>query len=218
MRRFTAILIAVAALSSILASAGPASAASSKPCAKRGSETFAKSRDGRVFRSANGAFYGCLYSTGATTFLSTKSVPIQNVHTVGPFAAFSRPNFRDGESGDDIPTTVVSIGLCRGKSGRSPRRYKYVTAAQGLFVTDMVMSRHGDIAWIAQDEAGNRRVLKLDADAQRDRFGSAVPVELAAGPDIDPKSLTLSGSRLSYRQGGAAKTTTLKKRVATCRA
>jgi hypothetical protein len=176
----------------------------------------AQSSEARVFRGSNGAFYGCLFSTGRNTFLATKSIRIRNVHTAGPFAAFSRAGFRDGESGEDIPTVVESVGLCRG--GRGDRRMLKWIASTGDrpsgedSVTDLDVSRHGDIAWIATDGAGYQ-VFKLDATSAKSRE----PRLLGEGEEVDPRSLRIKGSRVTWSQGGEPTSAPLRKRVATCR-
>jgi hypothetical protein len=215
MRRSTGLLV-LAVVAALPVAAAPSAARERGSCTPRGSKTLAHSRDARVFRGASGAFYGCLTHTGARTFLATKSVPIDNVRTAGPFAAFSRAGFRDGESGDQIPATVSSIGLCRGEKGRAPRRYKYIVQTADS-VTDLVLSRDGDVAWIAAVPGGVPTVYKLDADAQRDRSGGAKPVEVGSGTGVDPRSLALNGDRLSWREDGQSRSDTLKRRVATCR-
>lgn len=195
-------LIAVAAVAGL---AGPADAGSSG-CTPAGSTTVAAGKAARIFRSHGGAFYGCLRSRGVPVFLATKTLPLRTAHVAGPFAAFSRPPHHDGQTDEDMPATVSSIGLCRSDA----RRFKYNVGA-GDAVTDLVVSRHGDIAWIAR-VGGIYRVVKLDTSASR-RPGSV----LDRSATIAPRSLTLKSGRVSWRDASVRHSARLRTTVSTCR-
>jgi hypothetical protein len=134
--------------------------------------------------------------------------------TRGPFAAFVRPAHHDGATDEDVLATVYSIGLCR----RDARRFKYVFVAGEALgshpVTDLVLSRYGDVAWIARPAHAGAfyAVMKLDAST-RPREARV----LAFRRDVGPRSLRISGTRISWREGGRSVSDRLKPRVASCR-
>jgi hypothetical protein len=175
-------------------------------CAPAGSRTVVAAKDARVFRSRGGAYYGCLLTRGKPVFLATRTLPFDTPRAAGPFAAFSLPAHHDGALDDDVPATVRSIGLCRSDA----RRFKYNTAAGGR-VSDLVLSRRGDIAWIAR-RGGGYRVLKLDATTGRHK-----PATLAQSATIAPRSLTLKRGRLRWRDGASRRSARLKPLLSTCR-
>lgn len=163
-------------------------------------------KDARVFRSRGGAYYGCLLTRGKPVFLATRTLPFGTPRAAGPFAAFSLPAHHDGALDDDVPAIVLSIGLCRSDA----RRFKYNAAAGGR-VSDLVLSRHGDIAWIAR-QGGGYRILKLDATTGRDK-----PATVARSATIAGRSLTLKRGRLRWRDGATRRSARLKPLPSTCR-
>jgi hypothetical protein len=205
------LLVALTAVAAAGAIGSPATADQPSSCDRPGSRTLAQSSEARIFRNRGGAFYGCLFRTGKNVFLETKSIPIRNVRTAGPFAAFSRGAYHDGQNGFDVPTTVSSIGLCRGRPGKWVAQTGDAPLGEDA-VTDLELSRHGDIAWIATSGAGYA-VYKLDADAKVDRK----PILLAEGEEVDPRSLRLRGSHITWSQGGEPASAPLKRLVGACR-
>jgi hypothetical protein len=173
----------------------------------------------RVFRNRTGAYYGCFLRTGKKQFLAMRTIKLRNVRAAGPFAAFSRGTHFDGATEAELPSTIFVYGLCR--SDR--RRFRWIVNTGNVprgedAVTDLELSRHGDVAWIAKTGA-RFAVYKLDADSGPQRTGNlARAIQLAEGEDIDPRSLELRGSRVTWRQDGAAASATLKPLVSSCRA
>jgi hypothetical protein len=194
-------------LGAALAGALGASAGAASPaCGPAGSRTVVASKRAVIFHSRGGAFYGCLAARGKPVFLALDTLPLGTPHVAGPFAAFSRPAHHDGATDEDVPATVLSIGLCRSDG----RRFKYNRAA-GDSVSDLVLSRYGDVAWIAR-QGGTYRVAKLDASTTRTR-----PVTVAESGAIAPRSLTLKSGRISWRDGTARHSARLRPLRSTCR-
>jgi hypothetical protein len=198
-----------------LAALGAAGAdGASPPCDPAGSTTVARSADGRLFTSRGGALYGCLFAKSRPLFLVSGSLPAVTPRTRGPFAAFVRPAHHDGATDEDVRATIYSIGLCR----RDARRFKYIAPAGEAFgnhpVSDLVLSRYGDVAWIARPAraGGFYAVLKLDASTN-----PRAPQVLGFARDVGPRSLRISGTRISWREGSRSFSDRLKPRVASCR-
>jgi hypothetical protein len=188
-----------------VARAGAASARSA--CTPAGSKTVVTGKSSRVFRSRGGSFYGCLFARRKPVFLATGTLPLGAPRVGGPFAAFSRRAHHDGSAlEEDVPATVLSIGLCR----NDRRRFKYDTGAGGR-VSDLVVSSRGDIAWIAH-QAGAYRVFKLDATTPRRK-----PATVSTSATIAPRSLTLKRGRISWRDAGSRRSARLKPLLSTCR-
>jgi hypothetical protein len=200
-----------------LAAVGIAATAdgASSSCNPAGSVTVARSADGRLFTSRSGALYGCLFAAPRPLFLASGTLPVGTPRTRGPFAAFVRPAHHDGATDEDVRATLYSIGLCR----RDARRFKYVAPAGEATlgknpVSDLVLSRYGDVAWIARPAhaGGFYAVMKLDATTN-----PRAPRVLAFSRDVSPRSLRISGTRISWREGGRPVSGRLKPRVASCR-
>ena len=167
----------------------------------------ARSAEARVFEKANGARYGCLYATGKRRLVATAAKPLRAIRAGGPFVAFSQASFHDGATDNDIPWEVFSVGLCRGDA----RRFKYIIATTR--VTDLVVSRHGDIAWIAKGDGGYV-IYKADGSTENPRD----PTVVAGNRHIDPDSLKVSGTRIKWVENGEPAMDRLRPRVSVCRA
>ena len=209
MRRML-VLVMAAALAVALPGGG--ASASERSCAGKAARVLARGDEALAYRAANGAYYGCLYRTGRSLFIRTAALPLHNVRSHGPFVAFSIQRYVNGEDGSDQPAAVFSIGVCR----RDGRRFKHVGASGDAAVgddpvTDLVLTRTGEIAWIAAppEAGGEVRVMKADA--------SGGTTTVATGTDIGVHSLRLRGRRLSWTRAGTREGERLRTRVSTCR-
>jgi hypothetical protein len=200
----------VAILVAMAWSAGQVLAASSTAvpgeCFPDGSRTLAQSNEARVYKGSNGARYGCLFKTGHRVRLASAARPLRAIRTAGPFAAFSEAPYHDGALDEDVPWTVFSIGLCRDDG----RRFKYTVATTRVF--DLVVSRYGDVAWIVAGPHGYD-VNAIDASTSDPHQ----PTVLGSGDDIDPRSLTISGTTVKWRESGDFHSARMKPRVSSCR-
>jgi hypothetical protein len=201
-------------LAALVAASATARAAPSG-CDPAGSTTVARSHDARLFTSRGGALYGCLFATQRPLFLNTGTLPVAAPRTRGPFAAFAVPAHHDGATDEEVRATIYSIGLCR----RDARRFKYAgpagEAGPGKSpVSDLVVSRYGDVAWIARPAhpGGYYALMKLDATTN-----PRAPRVMAFTRELAPRSLRLSGTRFSWSEGGRRFGGRLKPRVASCR-
>lgn len=165
---------------------------------------------GRVFeqyrllgngRGGGGEFYphayGCLYETDKRVLLGRnyddETVDLPRV--AGPYSAYEQSGC----------CSIVVIDLRSGARVRtvgSLGSYSSMDFYPGRAVSDLELKANSSLAWISQARNTGARpeVWGLDALGQR---------MLDSGADIDSGSLSLSGSTLTWRRGGAVRSATL---------
>ena len=216
-------IAALAALALVLLPPVGAGAARDR-CAVRGSKTEQRTKQVRVYTTVRRTnWFACYRRTGLKTRLDEPrgrtfgdgggvEDRLYLVRVAGPYVAF-------WQSGADYPTGVEEEGggqpqyFSRVSVANAKRGYVGLShdlededpqppagAAPRSTVTDLVLRPTGSVAWVADDE-GRRRVDALSSGDFR---------TLDSGTGIDPDSLELQGSTLSWTNGGQEKTATLR--------
>jgi hypothetical protein len=204
-RLVSALLIAAAA--ALSAAGADADAAARKPsCAAAKSKTVAQNASARVFKitrsSGTTRLYGCLRSSGRRVVLAQAADDIETstgfdrVRLNGRFVAWQGTATdlsckADCPPGYDPYTWTIERVDLRSRKGRA---FSGRAAGQAL-----VVSRKGAVAW----------VQSTGADTYDVRAGDAAGARTLDSGAIDPKSLKLAGSTLSWTNAGAPKTAAL---------
>jgi hypothetical protein len=180
-------------------------------CRSQRAQTDVQNDDGRAFEQlrfvADDAefvpfAYACLFSADKRVPLGPngESMELTLPRVVAPFVAFAVANC----PGASCYSTVVVRNLQDGRvvndlaasmTGGPPGTSEHVT--------DLELKPNGSLAWLVQLSGPSRRtieVLAVDASGRR---------LLETGPDVDPESLTLDGSTLSWLTGGVTHSATL---------
>jgi hypothetical protein len=146
--------------------------------------------------------YACLFSADKRVPLSPigESMELTLPRVVAPLVAFAVANcpgascystvtvrnLQDGRVVSDVPATMT---------GGAP--------GDGEHVTDIELKPNGSLAWLVQLTGAARRTVEVVAvDVNGRRL-------LESSPDIDPQSLALDGSTLSWSTGGVTHSATL---------
>ncbi|MFL5816456.1 MAG: hypothetical protein ACJ76L_02535 [Conexibacter sp.] len=195
-------LLLLVSLSVLLACAGSASAARSRPrraptCAAKGSTTVALNPQARLYvRSQRGdgdqhLLIGCLLRSGRTTQLdSWFSCDCSRGDEIGPqvwlrgtVAAINRWG---------CPPDPLAGGICSGSARTFDLRTRRTLrrANTGTSVAALVIGPGGAFAYVSSGGA----VAKSDADGEE---------VLDAASGIDPSSLAIAGARVYWTRGGA---------------
>ena len=196
----------------------PAAAAGSAGCDSAGSRTVYGTSLGRVFtkrRTTSGqprayvAHYSCARRYGRRFLLAESDFAGEDEYGpfrfAGPFLAYA---------------FFASCAACEERQGaimvQSLRTGRHLHRAEAIepldtgdeVVTDLVVKRNASVAWIAIHEdppsAGGTRTVEVNGQ------GTAGRVRLDAGPDVAPRSLTLSGATVSWSKGGRRASATLR--------
>lgn len=107
---------------------------------------------------------------------------------------------------DTVRATVVMRRLTDGRQLRQLSATRAVGAEALVSVGSVVVMANGAVAWIGSEHsiaAGRRGAIEVHA------AGSGGDRVLDSGPGIEPTSLRLHGSRLSWVDGGATRRATL---------
>ncbi|HEY1360384.1 MAG TPA: hypothetical protein VGF21_18930 [Thermoleophilaceae bacterium] len=180
-----------------------------KSCRSQKAKNDVKNSDGRVFEQLNigdsGEFfpfsYACLYSTGKRFELGRNwdDELVETPRLTAPYVAWasvgcgnvtcqSAVEVADLRVGKVVKNLPATTGGLPGNSNR---------------VTDMVLKPNGSLAWIVDigsSVGSDRQVVAVDSAGRR---------LLDSGGNIDPESLTLSGSTLSWTESGASRSASL---------
>jgi hypothetical protein len=189
----------------------PASSQASGPtarCGPAGARTLAASRLARVY-SLRGSVYGCSVKGHQSYRLGHASRSIREGR-VGPVAAAGEAAAY-GLTQYGVDTVSASVIVRRLRDGKQVRGLAATSKALGPesfeSVDSIVVNRTGAVAWIAEGGSvisGHRREVEVDrADAR----GHSV---LDSGAGIDSGSLRLHGSTISWRDGAATPSATLR--------
>lgn len=169
-------------------------------CRAAHSRTIAQDAVARVY-NRGGALYGCSARTGIRTRLGSAPYTAQ-VRLVGPLAAYAVYTH-----GIDFGTaTVVITRLTDGKPlGSAPAVDRaFVESFQS--VTSLIVRRSGAVAWIAS--VGS--IINSETSVEVHKLDRGDSVLLDRGRKIDPKSLRLRGSTLTWTDAGATRSSTLR--------
>ena len=208
------------------AATGVPRAATDAPCARSGSATVLENREARVYATRRGGRikYACLKDTGRREKLDG---PISDIRTrpppamalAGPLLLTVTDTLADGLDVAADRRTLGIIDLRVDADGRSP----VVTTRLGygvLGVGSAQLKENGSFAFVSCLTSGRRgivsenclrretvspyEVVKYEVRAPRRR------VVLESGLQIDPASLRLRGSRLTWRSGSETKSAPLR--------
>lgn len=179
-----------------------------KTCKSPSSKTLVNNTTARVFSKKDGSvtrYFGCYWKTARKTQLSVDSTSGDDVFSftlpklAGRYVAFVERNF---DSTGDGGTVVDIYNL---KSGRLKAESIKTAGGTGgpieWHVTSLVLSSDGSAAWITKNDynAELGEVWKLTDTGD---------TQLATG-NIDPKSLKLSGTTLTWTVAGVAQSASL---------
>jgi len=180
-------------------------------CRSQRAQTDVENDDGRAFEqlrfdSDNAEFvpfaYACLFSVNKRVRLgrNAESTELTLPRVVAPYVAFAVADC----PGASCYSTVVVRDLRNGRlindlaatmTGGAPGDTQHVT--------DLELKPNGSVAWLVQLSGYATRTIEVVAvDASGRRL-------LESGPDVEPESLVLDGSTLSWRTGGVTHSATL---------
>jgi len=191
----TAVLVAFAVF--------PAGAsAAERPCRPAGSKALLTTATTRVYETpvrgqGYSRVYGCRYRVGRPWRLGDSYDAGHDISEIDPMQVRGRfLVYRDFY--EHYSDTAAGITVRDLTTGRRMHRFDRPSYA----VAGAVLDRHGSVAWIGQLPDRSYEVRRADRQGENTR--------LDAGPAIEPSSLALSGSTVSWRNGGATKTAPLR--------
>jgi hypothetical protein len=169
-------------------------------CRAAHSRTIAQDAVARVYKYGGG-LYGCSARTGIRTRLGSTPYTAQ-VRLVGSLAAYAV--YIHGI--DFGSATVVITRLTDGKRLGSASAIDRAFVESFQSVTSLIVRRSGAVAWIAS--VGSIVNSEMSVEVHRlDRGGRSVLLD--RGAKIDPKSLRLRGSTLTWTNAGVTRSSTL---------
>jgi hypothetical protein len=194
---------ASATVSPFAAKQGPQARPARIPCGPTAdSTTIAQNGSARVFTSADGNDYACLYSVGRAFYLSgAEHYDYRLVHFSGPYVAY----VQNIEASDD------NIGEMDLRTGRL-RTFVIATPIQNSVcygVGSLALKADGAIAWIGTNFLGFACISPPGPEIEvrrHDRRGLNI---LDSGRRIVPGSLHLLKGVLSWTDGGVKRKSTL---------
>jgi hypothetical protein len=162
----------------------------------------AKTRTARVVLEGHATYYACLkrhraVEMGTRGAYGASWSEVHHITLAGRYVGFATW----AQEHNDFAYYVMVIDL-RSRHSKftlptgtaPPDRRDYVTGLGPT--TRLVLKDDGAVAWIAQEMYSDPTTYEVH---KADRGGKQV---LDAGPDVDPRSLRLSGSRLSWTRNG----------------
>jgi len=203
MRRIALVLIALGATVVVQASnAGGAGGT----CGRQQGHTLVQNGSARVY-TLNGGVYACAIPNGVSYHLGSASVCV-GTQRAAPVAIAGRlVAYGLEQCGVDTGSTVVVVR--RVTNGKRLRSDPAIAGAAGpesyQTVESLVVKRDGSDAWIVVTNslAGHGSNIEVRAHSK------SGPALLDSGFGINPSSLRLRGSKLSWRHGGQRRTATL---------
>jgi hypothetical protein len=202
MRRVTATALMAAALA--LALGAPAEARDR--CAYKSSKTLRQTSKLRLYTIASDRFYVCVRANGRRFRVDDRrsrdvTMLRSTLTSAGSFAAVAYTDY-ENEDAAGLSVTVVDL--------RSGTRRVHIESP-GEFtvprVLALVLRTNGAAAWV-YDQAS---ISTGEGERRREvhAAGTGAIRTLDAGPGIDPASLALDGSRLSWTNDGAGRSATI---------
>jgi len=175
-------------------------------CGPRAARTLAHDAVARVYASGGNA-YGCVVGRVGNVQLGAVALSPGRAHIVVVRVAGRIAGYGLLTSGVDTGVATVNVRrLTTGKLLVQRPATTRVGVEAFQSVDSLVLKSDGAIAWIATARAIGapkfiRQVELLDGRAFR---------RLDSGPDVAASSLTLHGSRLSWKHGASTRTATLR--------
>jgi hypothetical protein len=203
--RATALLIALLAIGT----ANSYARSTTRPCGPRDAPTLAASHVARVY-SQQGFVYGCSTHSGGRYKLgssarSIREARIEPVALAGVVAAYGQTTF----GVDTISAVLVVRRLSDGRKLTENPAFDGVLGAEFTeSVQAVVVLRDGSAAWIVQGGSiiSAQRTTEVVALSQ----GHERLLDSNVAGLIDPRSLRLHGSKLTWTHGGATRSATLR--------
>jgi hypothetical protein len=191
---------AVAAGSSVAAGATSVAAGATR-CGPAGAKTLAGNGRVRVY-ALHGVVYGCSVARGRSFRLGnvSRSLAESRVAPVavgGEFAAYGLESF----GVDTVSASVIVRRLTDGTEVKELRATRAVGAEAFESIGSVAVRANGAVAWIGTEHSivGHGSAIEVHA------AGAGGDRVLDSGSRIDPASLRLHGSRLSWVDGGATR-------------
>ncbi|MDQ6806542.1 MAG: hypothetical protein M3065_16605, partial [Actinomycetota bacterium] len=193
----------------VWASAATPSVTVPPSCLPVGATTLAADR-GAVAFSWHGSVYACLAATGARTKLGSATVcnvrpgRVAPVRLVGKFVAYGLASCGVDTGSSDVVIRNLVTGkrladLTAGTVPRLPESF--------VLVGSLVLKGDSAAGWIAVDES---LVRTRPSSYEVHRFTGGKSFLLDSGVTIDPSSLQLVGSRMTWQDGTQTRSTKLK--------
>lgn len=174
-------------------------------CRSQPGRKLAKNGRGRAYElltyEGSGQFfthaYACSFETNKQTDLGHDydETLVEAVRLAGPYVGYYAFGGDEFSTGGDIVVRDL-------RNGRSLRNL----GAFGLDDVKLVLKENGSVAWTSVPNALEPTSPKRIELRAADGLGERV---LDPGPQVDPSSVRLSGSTLTWRSGGAARSTVL---------
>jgi hypothetical protein len=174
-------------------------------CGPASAKTLASDSRVRVY-VLHQVVYGCSVARGRSFRLGRAERALSHsrvgpVAVAGDLAAYGLQSF----GVDTVSASVVVRRLTDGAQVKQLGATRAVGAEAFQSIGSVVVNASGAVAWIGAEHSivGHRSAIEVHAD------GSGGDRVLDSGPNIDPASLRLHGSQLSWADGGATRHATL---------
>jgi hypothetical protein len=135
---------------------------------------------------------------------------LESPRLAGRFAAFvdqSHPPFDANGATAQVDLFDLATGHRRRTlDSEAPGSDKPIGSGYYYRVAALALDRHADLAWISRSARGDGSAVTLGVHAL-DRRGARL---LDQGGDIDPRSLRLARRSVSWRRGGASRSSRLR--------
>jgi hypothetical protein len=195
---------AIATVAGLAVAPGPAAAAPN--CVRQGDDLVAQNATAVVIEDLHGddeGLYGCLRASGRRLLLvdtTIDNVVVKHVRLNGAWVAWT-----DEALEGAADSTDGSVGAGNLTTGRV---YDIAGYGESPVLADLVVSRRGSVAWIYATENAVR-VIKCERGPCLGKR-EPEPALVARSPRIKGNSLTLSGRRLGWTDGGVRRYATLR--------
>ena len=203
-RRSILVLVVLAACG-LLAANSPGSAAAGTRCGPASAKTLAGDSRVRVY-VLHQVVYGCSVARGRSFRLGRAARALSEsrvgpVAVAGDLAAYGLQSF----GVDTTRTLVVVRRLTDGTQVKELSATRAVGPEAFQSIGSVAVNASGAVAWIGSEHSivGHSSATEVLID------GAGGERVLDSGPNIDPASLRLHGSRLSWVDGGATRHATL---------
>ena len=203
-----ALVATLTACGSSAASSGTAASSASRHCGPTGASTLASSSQARVY-SWHGGVFGCSFAGGRTFRLGSAARSIRESQVTPAAVAGNDAAYGLSDFGvDTVRAGVVVRRLTDGKQLQDfPATNRNV--AEGFqAVRSLAVKSDGSVAWIGAVRSirGGQGLIEVHAAA-----ASASTDELLdSGAGIDPTSLRLHGSTLTWKHGATTRHASLR--------
>lgn len=220
-RTCTSLLVLATVLSLGSSWLGPAAAeARSRACASPGSKTLRQTSQVRVYRK-RGLVVGCHFRSNRRTLfvepVDLESLTVEQLRITGPYAGFNIfSRGRDGTS-----SLVVVLNLFTGRTVRRESRgggRMQGPGTEAVSVTDLVLREDGAVGWIYDitafggDASDRTTTVTRTFEVRKSDEGSGrvASTLLDSGLSVDPRSLAIRGTTISWKNAGALRTAPLR--------